>query len=238
MKRSTINSAIRQAIDLCKEMKFLLPPFAFWSLDDWPAKVDAAKEILDNQMGWDITDFGTGDYESTGLLIFVLRNGNFTDSRYKKPYCEKILIQNENQVLPMHYHWKKMEDIINRGGGNLMVALHNAISDSEPDQKTPVVVTMDGEQHTFAPGEAVRVKPGESITLEPHQFHRFWAESGTGPVLLGEVSTVADERTDNNFPEYDLRLPDVEEDERPLHLLFRDYEIVRDRELWPEIWRD
>ncbi|TVQ38028.1 MAG: D-lyxose/D-mannose family sugar isomerase [Spirochaetaceae bacterium] len=237
MKRSDINKTILQAIEFCREMRFLLPAFAYWTLDEWPDKIGMAEEIVDNQMGWDITDFGTGDFDRTGLLIFVLRNGNFTDQRYKKPYCEKILIQNEDQILPTHFHWRKMEDIINRGGGNLMVSLNNAVSDTEPDHKSPVAVTMDGERRSFGAGEPVRIRPGQSITLEPRQFHKFWAEPGTGRVLLGEVSTVADERVDNNFPEYDLRLPDVEEDERPVHLLFHDYQMVRDRASWPPAWR-
>ena len=179
------------------------------------------------QIGWDITDFGSGDFANIGLLIFVLRNGNFTNPRYKKPYCEKILIVEEGQVLPYHFHWKKMEDIVNRGGGNLMVQLRNS-DKNEEFADTPVHVTMDGREVVVQSGETLRVKPGCSITLVPGQYHRFWGEEGTGKILLGEVSTVADEAADNRFYEYSGRLPDIEEDEPPKYLIFDDY-----RKYWP-----
>lgn len=223
MKRSELNKIIGEAVKFCQQMNFLLPPFAYWCLEEWRAKGKEYAEIKDNQMGWDITDFGSGDFAHIGLLIFVLRNGNFTNSKYVKPYCEKILIQDENQILPTHFHWKKMEDIINRGGGNLMVGLYNAIDDDHVDEQTPVRIAMDGRTFEVPPGEPLRVKPGESITLMPRQFHKFWAEPGTGKVLLGEVSTVADEEADNNFIEYGGRLPEIEEDEPPKYLIFKDY---------------
>lgn len=33
-------------------------------------------EIRDNMLGWDITDFGLGDFEHTGFSLITLRNGN------------------------------------------------------------------------------------------------------------------------------------------------------------------
>lgn len=237
MKRSELNRIIENAVEFCKSRNFLLPPFAYWSLDEWKAKGSEYQEIMDNQMGWDITDFGSGDFQKIGLLIFVLRNGNFTDRKYVKPYCEKILIQDESQVLPLHFHWKKMEDIINRGGGTLMVSLYNAISDNEWDKSSPVTVTMDGRTLTVAAGEAFEIEPGQSITLMPRQFHKFWAKPGTGRVLLGEVSTVADEAADNNFPEYNGRLPAIEEDVPPNYLIFSDYAVLKDSARWPETWK-
>ena len=236
MKRSELNQIIGDAVAFCAQMKFLLPPFAHWSLDEWRTKGDGYGEIMDNQMGWDITDFGSGDFQNIGLLIFVLRNGNFTNRKYVKPYCEKILIQAESQVLPSHFHWKKMEDIINRGGGNLMVALHNALDDKHADEKTPVRISMDGRTFEVQAGAPLRVKPGESITLLPRQFHKFWAEPGTSKVLLGEVSTVADENADNNFLEHTGRLPEIEEDEKPRYLLFKDYALLKDPAKWPAAW--
>ena len=98
MKRSEVNNIIEEAIAFCDQMNFKLPPFAFWTLEDWQTKGREYQEIRDNQMGWDITDFGSGDFDKIGLLIFVLRNGNFTNPKYKKPYCEKILIVEEGQV--------------------------------------------------------------------------------------------------------------------------------------------
>ena len=232
MKRSDVNAIIERALEFCDERRFAVPPFARWSIEDWRAHRAECQEIFDNQIGWDITDFGSGDFATTGLLILVLRNGSFHKPQYRKPYCEKILIQDEGQELPTHFHWKKMEDIINRGGGNLMVSLNNALSDTEIDTKSPVTVTMDGQTRTVAAGKPIRVRPGESITLMPRQFHRFWTEPGTGRVLLGEVSTVADEEEDNNFIYHGDRIPGIEEDARPRYLLFADYRLLDDRNQW------
>jgi D-lyxose ketol-isomerase len=225
MKRSEVNRILESAVAFLHEMHFHLPPFAYWSLEEWRTKGPEYAEIKDNMLGWDITDFGSGDFAHVGLSIFTLRNGNLHDPRYVKPYCEKILIQDEGQVLPFHFHWKKMEDIINRGGGNLMVQLYNSLPDGEYAD-TPVEITTDGHRFQVEAGGIVRVSPGESITLMPGQYHCFWAEEGTGRILLGEVSTVNDDRVDNRFHDYGGRLPDIEEDEKPRYLLFKDYEAL------------
>ncbi len=68
-----------------------------------------------------------------------------------------------------------------------------------------------------------RIARGQSITLVPGQYHKFWGEAGTGTVLLGEVSTVGDDRVDNRFYEATGRLPEIVEDKKPKHLLFKDY---------------
>lgn len=34
---------------------------------EWAEKGDEIREIRDNMLGWDITDFGQGDFEKTGL---------------------------------------------------------------------------------------------------------------------------------------------------------------------------
>ena len=43
-------------------------------------------------------------------------------------------------------------------------------------------------------------------------------------MLIGEVSTVNDDLTDNVFAEPLGRFADIEEDEPPLHLLVSDYD--------------
>lgn len=223
MKRSELNQIIHEAIDFCEKMNFKLPPFAYWTLDDWKKAGPEYDELKDNMLGWDVTDFGSGDFKKFGLLIFTLRNGNFYDKKYIKPYCEKILIQDENQVLPSHFHWKKIEDIINRGGGNLMIQLFDRTEDERYSEKS-LNVTLDGRNLEVQPGEVLKVKNGESITLLPGQYHKFWAEKGTGKILLGEVSTVSDDRVDNRFYDMPGRLPDIEEDVAPKHLIFMDYD--------------
>lgn len=222
MKRSELNRIMREATDFLRGMNFLLPPFAFWSPADWLAKGSEYREIVDCMLGWDITDFGSGDYYSTGLLMFTLRNGHYSKREYVKPYAEKVLITREMQVTPFHFHWKKMEDIINRGGGNLLVQVYN----STPDERfadSPVLVSVDGRRYEVGPGAIIRIHPGESITLPSGQYHKFWGEEGTGLVLLGEVSKVNDDTIDNRFYDKVGRFPAIEEDETPLYLLGNEY---------------
>lgn len=237
MLRSELNHIIEDAVDFFREMKFLLPPWAYWGLQEWAAAGPEYDEIRDNMLGWDITDFGSGDFRNIGLLIFTLRNGNFHDARYTKPYCEKVLVVEENQILPFHTHWKKREDMINRGGGNLLMQLHNAGENGEL-LDTPVEMQLDGRRVAVAAGEPIRLRPGESIALVPGQYHKFWGEEGTGRVLLGEVSSVNDDRTDNRFLVEGGRFPALEEDVRPTYLIFQDYARAReDPSTWPAAWR-
>lgn len=223
MKRSEINAIMRDATKFMEEKCVILPPFAYWSVEDWAEKNHEYDEIRDNMLGWDITDFGYGDYNKVGLLMFTVRNGNFSDEKYQKPYAEKLLIVEENQITPFHFHWSKMEDIINRGGGNLLVQVYNSTKDEELDTVTPVKVMSDGRTYEVPAGSIVKITPGESITLYPGMYHKFWGEEGTGKILLGEVSKVNDDRIDNRFLEKTGRFPEIEEDEKPLYLLGNEY---------------
>jgi D-lyxose ketol-isomerase len=222
MKRSEINAIIRDADAFFKERSFYLPPFAYWHPEDWATKGPEVREIVDHCLGWDITDFGLGDYRNLGLFLFTLRNGTPENLRSKqgKIYAEKIMIVDPDQVTPMHFHWDKTEDIINRGGGNLVIRLYNATEDGELAE-SPVSVSMDGVRRIVSTGEAVVLAPGESITLPPYLYHTFW---GIGSrVLVGEVSAVNDDQEDNRFHQPIGRFPDIIEDEPPLYLLVNDY---------------
>lgn len=220
MKRSEINSLIDDAARFARSHGLLLPPFAFWSPDDWRSKGSEADEIRDCMLGWDLTDFGSGDFANTGLIMFTIRNGHLRDDRYRKPYCEKMLISGENQITPMHFHWSKSEDIINRGGGDLVVQVYNSTPDEGLDDRD-VAVSVDGVLRTLKAGDTVTLSPGESIYLPSGLYHKFWGERGR--TLLGEVSTVNDDTTDNRFYEKVGRFPEVEEDEKPRYLLFSEY---------------
>lgn len=221
MKRSEINKLMREALEFINEHKFCLPEYVTWTYDEWKTKDPAEYfEIKENMLGWDITDFGSGDFSKIGLLLITLRNGNLNDPKYVKPYAEKLMIVEDGQVTPYHYHWQKMEDIINRGGGNLMIKCYN--SDSEGNMlNTPVVIFSDGRKYTADAGELITIRPGSSITLPTGQYHTFWAEGGK--TLVGEVSRVNDDNTDNRFYEKVGRFPAVDEDEPILYPLFSEY---------------
>jgi D-lyxose ketol-isomerase len=222
MKRSEINSIMQRADAFIRSRGFTLPPFAYWTPDDWKKKGAEVSEIVDNKLGWDITDFGSGNFNVRGLFLFTIRNGNNQDWQALKGklYAEKIMVVEDSQVTPMHFHWNKMEDIINRGGGDLLIQVYQATTEEQLDEKKAVSVSIDGRRLTVEPGGSVRLTPGESISLEPRCYHTFW---GQGRVLVGEVSMVNDDQLDNRFYEPVGRFPDIEEDVPPLYLLCNDY---------------
>jgi D-lyxose ketol-isomerase len=223
MKRSKINAIIREVDAFLKQHQFYLPPFAYWTPKEWAGKGEEVRQIVDRRTGWDMTDFGQEDFEKIGLSNFTLRNGSLEDLKQGKGelYCEKILIVGINQVTPLHFHWAKTEDIINRGGGKLVIELYNA-TENDGLAKTDVTVCIDGVQRTVKAGGIVVLSPGESITLVPYCYHRFWAVESR--VLAGEVSVVNDDSADNRFYEPIGRFPEIEEDELPLYLMVNDYE--------------
>lgn len=224
MKRSEINGYIQEALDFFGLMNFHLPPFAHWSAEDWAAKGPECAEIVEHQLGWDLTDFGLGRFKEWGLLLFTIRNGAVENAarRATKNYCEKAMIVREEQKTPAHRHQDKVEDIINRGGGNLLIQVWNAAPDGT-QADTPVTLSLDGVEKTFDAGAVLTFQPGESVTLPTTCLHEFWAEPGRGLVLAGEVSTVNDDEHDNFFVEPVGRFPTIEEDEPPLRLLVGDY---------------
>ena len=224
MKRSKINSLIKEAKVFIEKMNFKLPPFAYWTPKDWEGKGSEYDEIRDNMLGWDITDFGSGDFEKTGLLLFTIRNGNHKNKKYQKTYAEKLLISEVGQVTPCHFHWNKMEDIINRGGGELVIEVYNSTKDEKLDN-TDVDIYKDGRHYTVPAGSKVRLAPGESITIQQGMYHKFWAEGEK--VLIGEVSMVNDDNADNRFYLPAGRFPEIDEDEAPIHYLANEYPYVK-----------
>lgn len=221
MKRSQINRLMAQAVAFCREMNFHLPPFAFWTPEHWKTVGHEYDEIRQNMLGWDITDYGTGDFDRVGLLLFTLRNGNLKWPE-RKPYAEKLLLVQEEQITPMHFHFQKTEDIINRGGGVLLVQVYDSTPEEGLSDK-PVMVQQDGRHYEVPAGTIVRLTPGESITLPARQYHKFWGEKGKGMVLVGEVSRLNDDTCDNRFLEPVGRFPAIEEDEPPLYLMCNEY---------------
>ena len=164
MKRSQINAIIKEMEALVKENRFSLPPFCNWTPEEWKSKGHEYDEIRDNMLGWDITDFGLGDFDKIGFGLITLRNGNQHDPKYKKVYAEKLLFLRDDMMAPMHFHWFKSEDIINRGGGTLLIKVYNddgdgGLADSD------VLVNSDGRSYSVPAGSLVKLENGESITI-------------------------------------------------------------------------
>ena len=224
MKRSFINQTVELAKQIFQQHGFYLPKFAHYSLQDWQQlNLADNQEIIDARLGWDITDFNLGCFEQYGLTLFTLRNRTLSDSKStNKPYAEKIMLVQEGQITPMHDHWYKMEDIINRGGGNLILSLYQRDEITDLIDKTKdIMVAIDGEKRMIKAGGLVKLAPGQSICLPPHLYHSFWAEEGY--VVAGEVSMANDDMTDNRFLQNLGRFSDIEEDESAKYLLCSDY---------------
>ena len=222
MKRSEINRALRDMEKMIDRCSFKLPPFCYFTPEEWNEKGHEYDEVRDNMLGWDITDFGMGDFDKVGFSLITLRNGNVSMDKYTKPYAEKLLYMKEGQSAAMHFHWNKMEDIINRGGGNVLIGVYNA-GKEEGLADTDVLIHSDGREYTVPAGTQIRLRPGESITIQPRLYHDFHLEPGTGPVLLGEVSMCNDDNRDNRFYLPAGRFPVIEEDEPPFRLLCNEY---------------
>ncbi|OJF91357.1 D-lyxose/D-mannose family sugar isomerase [Pararhizobium antarcticum] len=223
MKRSQINTIIRQSEAFMRDFGYILPPFAGWSPEEMVARKAEIAGITGAGLGWDITDFGLGDFASKGLFLFTTRNGRVGDLKRGRGmlYAEKAMISRKDQVTPMHRHDLKAEDIINRGGGTLVIELFGD-TDGHCDREKGVTVATDGVVQTFEPGHRLRLAPGESVTLMPGDWHAFWAEEAD--VFVAEVSTVNDDAIDNIFEDPLVsRFSGIEEDEHPVHLLVSDY---------------
>ena len=223
MKRSRVNTIMAEADDMIRRYGFVLPPFARWTPDEFRANAAQARHVIDARCGWDITDYGTGQFDQVGLFLFTLRNGLLADLQRGGGMCyaEKLLISRQDQLAPMHTHVIKAEDIINRGGATLVVELYGSDDSGNFADDRGGTVWCDGQRVNYAPGQKLRLAPGESVTLRPGDWHAFWGEGGD--VLIGEVSTVNDDETDNIFREPIGRFSEIEDDVPPTHLLVSDY---------------
>ena len=223
MKRSDINRIMGEADEMIRSYGFVLPPFAYWTPERMVEERGRISGIVDAGLGWDITDYGQGRFDELGLFLFTVRNGRQADLKAGGGMCyaEKIMISRHDQMSPMHRHVVKAEDIINRGGATLALELFNSDPEGNVDEASDVTVATDGVLRTQKAGAVLELAPGESVTLMPGNWHAFWGKGGD--VLIGEVSTVNDDRTDNIFRDPIGRFSDVEEDAPPTHLLVSDY---------------
>lgn len=225
MKRSEINTAIDVAMERLNEFKIKLPMFGYWNPEEVEANKDKLDRIKSRMLGWDVSDFGSGDFKNCGAVLFTVRNGDKDDKDLKAPYAEKyIILDDENeQEIPLHYHIAKTEDIINRGGGIMVVEMYKKGADGKLDTESEYDVYMDGVKYTKKPGEKIEVTPGNSITIEPYMFHKFYPKKGEGVLIAGEVSRVNDDNCDNVFAVEMDRFCEIDEDTPKKYVLVNEY---------------
>ena len=182
MKRSRINLAIRQAT-------------AFFHRDGWALPPDPR---------WDVTDFGLGDFDATGLVLINLAE--------EPEYCEKLMFALEGQKTPAHTHRIKKEDIICRSG-QLAIQLWHGLP-GETNQ-APLTLQRNGSTFEVQHGDQFVLQAGERITLTPGIYHAFYPVGA--PAIIGEVSTANDDLHDNIFADHrEGRFTGIEEDEPPM----------------------
>jgi len=233
LRRSQIESMIDIATRVFDAVGMRLPPFAFWTREQYAVHAHDADEIRRAMLGWDVTDFGLGRFDEYGRVLFTLRNGYRNAGRFSKGYAEKIILDPPNQKPPLHFHRTKMEDIINRGIGNILIRLY-ASNDAGQCSDAAIDVQIDGVTRHVAAGTIVRLEPGSSICLPPRLIHQFWGEQGTGVEIAGtryavsgEVSSVCDDWNDNVFLEPVERFCKVDEDVPAVHYLCNEYPEMR-----------
>ena len=220
MKRSEINKAIQSAKKMMEKYCWTLPSWAYWSKSEYENKSELREYLKKHQMGWDVTDFGKGVFNEQGITLFCIRNGiqgNVND----KPYAEKLLFMQEGQEIPFHSHKIKLEDIINRGGGDLAIEFVE-VDEKDQELSNKITVLVDGEKILLDPHEPLILKRGQSVTVDRNIFHRFYAVKGSGMVMAGEVSQVNDDNNDNYFLEPIGRFSEIQEDEPTLHPLWNE----------------
>ena len=220
MNRSEINQAIIDAKSMMEEYSWVLPQWGYWSTAEYLEQPITSKYLKEHQMGWDVTDFGKGVFNEQGITLFCIRNGiqgNVND----KPYAEKLLFMQEGQEIPFHSHKIKLEDIINRGGGDLAIEFLE-VDEKDQELLNKINVLVDGEKISLDPHEPLILKRGQSVTVDRNIFHRFYAVKGSGMVMAGEVSQVNDDNNDNYFLEPIGRFSEINEDEPTLHPLWNE----------------
>jgi len=180
MRRSEVNESIKYAKEVFEKHHWMLPP----------------------NPKWDVTDFGLGDFNSSGLILINLAE--------EKEYCEKLMFAYPNQVTPLHTHKKKKEDIIVRWGA-LKLELWNGVpDDGKRDENFEVQIS--GQKQILRNGSEIIISAGERITLTPGIYHAFWPISEE--CIIGEVSTANDDLNDNFFINLNIgRFVEMEEDE-------------------------
>lgn len=220
MKRSEINQAIIEAKKMMENYSWVLPQWGYWSKEDYINEPSVSKYLKDHQMGWDVTDFGKGLFNEQGITLFCIRNG-IQGNAQDKPYAEKLLFMREGQEIPFHSHKVKLEDIINRGGGDLAIEFV-MVNEHLKEKNENINILVDGVQVEVEPHEPLILKRGQSVTVERNIYHKFYAVKGTGMVMAGEVSQVNDDNNDNYFLEPVGRFAQIEEDEQPIHPLWNE----------------
>ena len=106
----------------------------------------------------------------------------------------------------------------------MIIQVYAKGEDGAPCKNSNVTLFCDGERRTVPAGSLIEVKNGDSVTLPPYVYHRFYTKTGTGDIVVGEVSKINDDNTDNIFAsDSGNRFCEIIEDEPIYRLLVNEY---------------
>ena len=72
MKRSEVNAALRELEAMCEKYHCYLPPFCHFTPQQWQEIGHEYDEVRDCMLGWDITDYGLGNFDRFVCLISAI----------------------------------------------------------------------------------------------------------------------------------------------------------------------
>ena len=213
MLRSEINALIRDAEGYFKAERFRLPPFAFWTPDDWAKPDGDISEIVDCGLGWDITDFGLGEYHT--LRPPPLHDEKRPTREPEGGHREDLLREGDH---PRPRPALPGPPPLDQGRGHHRAGgRHDGRRGAQRDAEdgsfkadTQVSLSLDGVRRkvrVLAPPSSST--PGESVTLEPGCYHlgdRRLRPSGWD--IHGEVSVVNGDVNHNRCGQPVGRFPD------------------------------
>jgi D-lyxose ketol-isomerase len=211
MKRSEIDAAIERAIGSAKKHGVALPKWADWH----PLQFDASADGIRHQkLGWKVVDFGVGDFQNCGLVIFALCSPIADESGapvtkqqtiggHDYPvtgFSRKYLFVQAGQTEPHHFHRQKTrKEVTVIAGASVRFELAWADGDTQLSDKD-VEVQVDGIWHHLPANGSIVVAPGETITLPGELSHIISVPEGGQDTIMLETSTANNDSNDNIFP--------------------------------------
>lgn len=90
MKRSEINKALRELEAMCQKYCCYLPPFCHFTPEEWKEKGHEYDEVRDCCLGWDITDYGMGDFDKMGFSLITIRAPVFPQVHHRVLGAEPV----------------------------------------------------------------------------------------------------------------------------------------------------
>ena len=116
-------------------------PLAHWTAEDFAKAAATARYLRDHQMGRDVTDFGCGTFPGAASPSSACATA--FRATQQQALCGEALDRRRGTGDADDRHRVKMEDIINRAGGVLMLEFAHADTGGNVTN-TPVVVHVDG----------------------------------------------------------------------------------------------